>query len=248
MRALIMGVAGIVVLGLLSVPAICQATSLTFTEDGTIVSGAYDDVTIMSTATVGMTGGIVGDMYIQNLGTLNFEGGTIEGAELWSSAKFNLEGASFDNTLSLNNSSIFNLNSGTFSGLIYGYEHSHSSINDGQALGIDFEMSSYAIADIYGGEVTIDFVHLHGDSVLNVYGGDVTFTNGFSLYEDGEINVHYSDIIEWDEIITGYHLLDGSEFMLDQFSQYEIDQINFVPEPATFLLLGLGGLLLRKKK
>lgn len=231
---------------LLFTPALCQA--IIITEDATIDGGTYDDVTIMETATVSMTGGTVGDMYIQNLGTLNFEGGTIEEAQLWHSGIFNLEGASFDNTLSLNNSSIFNLNNGIFSGLIYGYEYSHSSINSGQALGIDFEMSSYAITDIYGGEVTIDFVHLHGYSVLSVYGGDVTFTNGFSLTEDAEINVYYSGLIYEDEHIIGYQLLDGSNFTLDQFTQAEIDQMNFVPEPATFLLVGLGWILVRSRK
>ena len=84
--------------------------------------------------------------------------------------------------------------------------------------------------------------------MLNIYGGGVTFQNGFNLRDDAQINVYYSDIIyhEYDPFIIGYQLLDGSEFMLDQFSPSEIDQISFVPEPATLFLLGLGAIALRK--
>lgn len=260
----------LIILVFLHIGSLCQATSVTFTEDGTIDGGIYNDVTIMNTATVGMTNGDVSRMYVQNLGTLNFYNGNIGQADLWNSGKFNLEGASFGNTLSLNNSSLFNLNSGTFDGLIYGYDYSHITVNGGQAPGIELDMSSYAIADIYAGNVAIDSLDLHQYSVnnihggditfncypwiddnskLNIYGGDITFTQGFSLHDDAEINVFYSSVI-YDKpggIIIGYHLLDNSEFMLDQFTYSEIDQINFVPEPTTLLLFGLGGLFLRKR-
>lgn len=251
-------------------PAVCQAIPLTFTIDGTIDGGTYDDVTIMSTATVGMTNGDISHMYVQNLGTLNFYNGNLGQADLWDSGEFNLEGGSFGNTLSLNNSSTFNLNSGTFNGLIYSYDYSHITIDGGQAPGIEFDMSSYAIADVFAGNVTIDSLDLRQYSVnniyggevtfncypwiddnsqLNIYGGDITFTQGFSLREDAEINVFYSGVIynKPGGIIIGYNLLDNSNFMLDQFTYSEIGQINFVPEPTTLLLFAFGGLLLRKR-
>lgn len=236
---------------LLWMPMICNATSLVFTEDGTIAAGTYNDVTIMDTATVSMTGGIVGDMYIQNLGKLNFEGGSINQVELRDSSTLNLEGATFD-SLQLFNSSVFNLNSGTFNGWFQGGEYIEIIVNGGQVINTQVDTYGYAVIDIYGGEVTWDFVRLHGYSVLNVYGGSVSFNNGFNLYEDGEINVYYSSIIHrepgdpYSEII-GYHLRDSGEFMLDQFTQAEIDQINFVPEPTTFLLFGLGYLFLKRR-
>ncbi len=239
-----------IVILLVLMPVLCHATTLTFIIDGTIDGGTYDEVTIMNTATVGMTNGDASRMYVQNLGTLNFYNGNIGQADLWNSGEFNLEGASFGNTLSLNNSSLFNLNSGTFDGLIYGYDYSHITVDGGQAPGIEFDMSSYAIADIYAGNVTIESLDLHQYSTLNIYGGDVLFNNGFWLDDDAEINVFYSSVIynKPGGIIIGYHLLDNSEFMLDQFTYSEIDQINFVPEPTTIFLFGLGGLFLRKRK
>jgi len=234
------------------VPIVCQADSLIFTEDGTIDGGTYDDVTIMSTAEVSMNNGSVGNMYIQDLGKLNYYNGTINQTELRDSAKLNLEGASFS-SLKLFNSGEFNLNSGTYSGLLEKYEYCQTNINGGQVLNGGLLSYNYGITNIYDGSVTWDGVDLYQDSVLNIYGGDVLFTNGFWLDDNAEINVFYSDIIRLkpeDPLsqILGYYLLDGSEFMLDQFSYAEIEQINFVPEPATLLLLGLGGALLRKRK
>ncbi|MHC4069549.1 MAG: PEP-CTERM sorting domain-containing protein [Planctomycetota bacterium] len=228
-------------------PVTCQA--LTFTDDGVIDGGTYTDVYILNTATVGMTAGTVDTMYIENLGTMNYFDGTITDIELRNSATFNLEGSSLSgSTLSSRGSGNFNLNSGAYQGTLDMWEYSHNVLNDGQLTATLASFYDYVITDVYGGNIAWDSISLHGYSELNIYGGDVSFNNGFNLHEDAGINVYYSDIIEWDEIITGYHLLDGSEFMLDQFTQYEIDQINFVPEPTTFLLLGLGGLLLRKRK
>ncbi len=232
---------------LLFMPILCQATTLTFTDDGTIDGGSYDTVDIFYTATVDMTAGSVGEMYIHNLGTLNFHGGSIDGMQLWNSGTLNLEGASLTD-IELFDSSIFNLNSGIFEGIFEAPSYITININDGQVNQGDGRLRDYAIANIYGGDLTWEMLSLDGYAVLNVYGGNVVFEHGFSFQENSEFNVYYSSILYYDEHIIGYQLLDGSNFMLDQFTQYEIDQINFIPEPATFLLLGLGGLLIRKRK
>jgi hypothetical protein len=241
-----------IVVLLFLMPALCHATTLTFTGDdvGTIDGGNYDTVDIFDTATVSMTAGSVGNMYIHNLGTLNFHNGTISGMQLWNSGTLNLEGASLTD-IELFDSSIFNLNSGIFEGIFEAPSYITININDGQVNQGDGRLRDYAIANIYGGDVTWEMLSLDGHAALNVYGGNVVFEHGFSFQENSQFNVYYSDIIyinEWDDIIIGYHLLDGSEFMLDQYNQAEIDHMNFVPEPTTFLLLGLGGLLLRKRK
>jgi len=252
-------------------PAVVQA-SLVFTEDGEITSGTYHDATIMNTATVAMSGGSVDEVTIQNLGKLNFSNGTINNQiQIWDSGTLNLEGASFGGELYLNNSGVFNLNSGSIDGSLYGYDYSYLRFDGGQAPGVDLDMSSYSICDIYNGNLTMDSLNLLQYSEFNVYGGDlffntyvwledqaeinirggnILFGEGFSLNDEAKINVYYSSAI-YDKpggIIVGYHLYeDNSEFMLDQFTYSEIDQINFVPEPATMLLFGLGGLFLRRR-
>ena len=254
-------------------PALCQATI--FTTDGVIDGGTYSDVTIESTATVDMTAGTVETMLIRQSGTLNYNSGTIE-EEIYvrDSGTLNFEGATFQGPqgLSMYNGSILNFNDGLLSGTfnmdnyvevtIEGGEiadttlssngYANTIINDGLVDWDDMMLNGFSVMDIWGGTVNWLAASIGDEATLNIYGGDMSFENGFSLNNDAEFNVYYSDIIRhkpedpYSQII-GYHLLDGSEFMLDQFTYSEIDQINFVPEPATLLLFGLGGLLLRRR-
>jgi hypothetical protein len=231
---------------LLLLPALCRATSLTFTTDGTIDGGDYDGVTIMSTATVAMTNGSVYHMYIQDIGTLNFYNGTITQTNLWNSGTLNLEGASLTG-LQLYNSSTFNLNSGTFDGLLTMGEYSKVNINNGQVVNAWLESCNFGITNVFAGNVTWDNVSLYEYSALNIYGGNVLFNNGFQLGDNAEVNVYYSSVI-YDKpggSVVGYYLLDNSEFMLNQFTYTEIDQINFVPEPATLVIFGFASPIFR---
>ncbi len=262
----------LIILVFLHIGSLCQAT--TFTTDGVIDGGTYSDVTIESTATVDMTAGTVETMLIRQSGTLNFLGGTIQDEiYLYDAGILNLEGANFQGTqgMWMYNASEFNLNSGSLTGVIDLSNYVNVSINGGQVINGELNSNYYAITDIhdgdtawdsvllcqfsklnvYGGTVNWQSIGILESAVLNIYGGDVTFEHGFNLSGDNaEINVHYSSVI-YDKpggIIIGYHLLDNSEFMLEQFTYSEIDQINFVPEPTTLVLLGLGGLFLRKLK
>jgi len=228
-----------------------QAHATTFTEDGEINGGTYSEVYILNDATVDMIAGMVDSMYVEDSGTLNYFDGSIEQIILDDSSTMNIESSSLIGTsLSLSGSSYFNLNGGSYQGTLDAGEYSHNIMNDGQLTATLANFYGYVITDVYGGNITWDFISLHGYAALNIYGGDVSFNNGFNLNEDAEINVYYSSIISQERPyeILGYQLLDGSEFMLDQFTQYEIDQINFIPEPSTLLLLSLGGILLRKKR
>lgn len=258
---------------LLLVPAICQAT--TFTEGCHLIDGGtYGYVYIGGTAIVDMTAGTAEGMDISNVGTLNYYGGIIEDEiYLRDSGTLNFEGAAFQGTqgLSMQNGSTLHFNDGLLSAtleihdfvevvidggqirdaLLHSNGYATTNINDGDIHWGDMWLHGFSTLNVYGGDVSWITAGIRDDATLNIYGGVVSFEHGFSIRNNGEFNVHYSDVIynnEYDLIIIGYHLLDGSQFMLDQFTQYQIDQINFVPEPATFLLLGLGGLLLRKRK
>ena len=232
-------------------PVLCQAT--TFTTDGVINGGIYDDVYITNTATVGMTAGTVYTMYIENLGTLNYFGGIITEIELRNSAIFNFESSSLSEiALSSWGSGSFNLNDGAYQGTLEMWEYSHNILNDGQLTATSADFYDYVITDVYGGNVSWGYLSLHGYSVLNIYGGDVSFNNGFNLDEDAEINIYYQSVIETERPykLLGYTLLDGTELLLDQFTLSEIEQINFqyIPEPTTILLFTFGGLLLRRTR
>ena len=64
------------------------------------------------------------------------------------------------------------------------------------------------------------------------------------------------DCLDWSHdtstnILTG-HWLDGTSFNIKLYDvtgySPAIDNIQFIPEPVTVLLMGIGGLLIRKKK
>jgi len=236
-------------------PGVCQAVIVDyFYTDGTIEDGdVYDIVRVKNNATVDVLGGQVSQLHADDSSTINFHAGSVGSVGIENAGVFNLEGTLFSD-VSMYSSGAFNINIGAFDGTIRG-SGSRISINDGTINIRDSHISNYTITDIYGGAVTFNYLGIDRYAILNIRGGDVTFNRSdlgftFGLSPNATFNVYYSDIIQGGATgeIAGYHLLDGSEFMLDQFTQEEIELITFVPEPATFVMLALGGILLRRRK
>jgi hypothetical protein len=125
----------------------------------------------------------------------------------------------------------------------------HLDVLGGEAWKL--ELTDSASVNLFNGN--IELLWPTDDSVVNIYGDTITrlgagYTSSINLYAY-DVIFHQtgggpSGTEPW---IDGIYYLDNNpfEFLLDDFSLSE--HINIVPEPATFLLLGAGAVLLRKK-
>jgi len=136
-----------------------------------------------------------------------------------------------------------------FGGSVYRFRTYDSSIvnifaGELERGGVMWESSTM---NIYGGDIMLDGPLFTDSSTLNIYGGDV-FLGAPHAEDSSTINIYGYGFSEFPAFsLTGY-LADGSPFKFIELT-HAISHINLIviPEPTTLLLLGLGGLLLRKR-
>ena len=240
----------------------------------TVTGGNLYDVRIQDYGTLDFMGGTLHGgrhgIEVVNRGTMNLLGSSLTGIRLRDSATFNIEGGLFQGQMEADGSSIININDGQVQdGDLEAMEYTIINIYGGSTTWSSAHLRNYSTLNVYGGlwegntgvsdYSTLNIyggvwdggLSLNEFATVNIYGGDIAFGwLGIDFGGSATTNVCYSSII-YDTrlgIVSGYHLLDGSEFMLNQFTWAEINQMNFIPEPATLLMLALGAILLRTRK
>ena len=113
-------------------------------------------------------------------------------------------------------------------------------------------LDDFSILNYYDGEM--GGFRIYDDATATFSGGSINY---ISSYQDSDLTKHITFIADLDTIgfnsgiLTG-NWLDGSGFSVTLLDQSGYDSvysnINFVPEPATIALFGLGGLMLRRRK
>ena len=108
-----------------------------------------------------------------------------------------------------------------------------------------------ATANIYGGDITYD-LYTSNSSVTNIYNIDLDI---LVSDHDSIVNIFAYDVdfysiggSENEGYMTGLFYQNNESFSIDFWNEGTVSHVNIVPEPTTFLLMGLGGLLLRKRK
>jgi len=200
------------------------------------VSTAYDS------SQVNITGGSIYDFYVRDSSQINISGGYVQGLVSYENSQANIYGGSIDTVVTFDSSkgdiydgtigvlvafqySQVNMSAGSVDGLLISYGSSQVNITGG-LIGDDVELYDQSLIRIFGYDFAVDGQAVGYGELTSIYGGDIS--------------------IEPLRHLTGT-LLSG-EFIDNDFYISNNARIILIPEPTTILLLGIGGLLLRKRK
>jgi hypothetical protein len=205
-----------------------------FYSDGQILAGEeWEQVGIYDTppnhTTVDMLGGLVSSLGSFNASTLNIYGGQVNGNWVGDYSTVNVFGGSLRFVGGHGNATI-NVYDGTIGNGIAFEDYVVVNIKGGTIGSVG--ASNYSIVNLSGGFLS-DSLYLDHMSIANIYGHNLAKTNYGGLYNVGQVSG------VWET---------GTSFTIDLSGSETYSHINLIPEPMTFLLIGFGVFLARKRK
>ena len=145
-------------------------------------------------------------------------------------------------------------------GFLQAYHNSSFTLSDG-AIGTDINTFQTSVGTITGGQVGQHLVlyydsqvhvtggHLNGSITIGKDVGDATITFYGTDFAINGTSVDYGQYTYSDYPSGGLSgILQSGDVISKPFTIYDGSSMVLVPEPTTLLLVGLGGLLLRKRR
>ena len=199
------------------------------------ISGGWVSNTLHASgySTVDISGGWVHQLYNSGDSTAYVSGGYVNLLCAFNSSMVDVSGGSVNGDLIAYDSSTVDMTGGYVESLCA----THSSIVDVFDGSVDLLLTcSSSMVDMYGGKV--DNLRVEESSNMTIYAYDFQLGSGLSMNENRVIGTG---------VLSG-EWLNGSNFTTDILSNDPTATILIVPEPATFLLIGMGSLAMIRKR
>jgi len=113
------------------------------------------------------------------------------------------------------------------------------------------ELMNYATANIYDGD--IEWLFIQGNTAVNIHAAGDTLemfaagNESLAYLYAYDVTHHPTGGLAGDGWIEGIYISNDIPFSFSFYNDVSYQHLNIVPEPTTFLLLGFGAFLLRKR-
>jgi hypothetical protein len=186
---------------------------------------------------------------IRNDSVLDMLGGTFRSISGWDFSTVNVSGGALTNLWGYESSTV-NISGGTFSDNVDAYGNSTMNISGGNFTYDRIAATDSGMVNISGGIVSCPILAT-GSSTVNISGGVFSDTlyaaMSTTVYIHGKnFNLPLGEITALTGTLTG--TLDSGDAIQIPFIRDEGTAVILVPEPATLLFLGLGGLIISRRK
>jgi hypothetical protein len=211
--------------------------------------GGVYDVEVNDTSSFNMYDGSVDNIIYTAHSQGIILGGTGTEINVTGESSVTLSGGIFENVNGEGDCSI-SVSEGQFQGLMFVNGGNYTlEMSGGQTHVIDGSGLGYTT--VSGGEIEFlvsnlsATVEVSGGLVSNLIAGDYS-NSGLIVIHGTDFNYDYGYITDFSGTLIG--TLESGESLLAEFSRFGDAQILLVPEPATLLLVGIGAVMMRKRK